>query len=116
MQFGLFYEIPVPRPWRERSEWEAYQQTLEAAVLALVSDGRLEFGTGRSATRIELEAFGIRPEETRPLWEEALRMIVGAWTEDVFQWQGGPSTFPPRRFLQKPLQKPPPPLWAATTS
>jgi alkanesulfonate monooxygenase SsuD/methylene tetrahydromethanopterin reductase-like flavin-dependent oxidoreductase (luciferase family) len=182
MQFGLFYEIPVPRPWHERSEWQAYQQTLEAAVLAdrvgfhsfwtvehhfleefshcsapgvlygavaaktrnlrighgvrllpfpynhpvraaeaaavldLVSDGRLEFGTGRSATRIELEAFGIRPEETRPLWEEALRMIVGAWTEDVFQWQGERFTFPPRRVLPKPLQKPHPPLWAATTS
>ena len=34
MQFGLFCEIPVARPWGERSEWEAYQQTLEAAVLA----------------------------------------------------------------------------------
>ncbi len=28
MQFALFYEIPVARPWNERSELEAYQNTL----------------------------------------------------------------------------------------
>ncbi len=33
MKFGLFYEIPVPRPWHERSELEAYQNVLEQAVL-----------------------------------------------------------------------------------
>jgi hypothetical protein len=33
---------------------------------------RLEFGTGRSATRAELEGFGIDPNETRALWQEAL--------------------------------------------
>ena len=182
MEFGLFYEIPVPRPWRRTSELEAYQNTLEqavlgdqvgfhsfwtvehhfleeyshcsapgvlygavaartrrlrighgvrllpfpynhpiraaeaAAVLDLVSQGRLEFGTGRSSTRVELEAFGIRPDDTRPLWEEALRMIVGAWTEDVFEWQGEHFRFPPRRVLPKPIQEPHPPLWVASTS
>ena len=33
-----------------------------AAVVDLVSDGRLEFGTGRSSTRAELEGFGADPE------------------------------------------------------
>ena len=33
-----------------------------AAVLDLISDGRVEFGTGRSSTRAELEGFGIHPE------------------------------------------------------
>ena len=32
-----------------------------AAVLDLISDGRVEFGTGRSSTRAELEGFGIHP-------------------------------------------------------
>ena len=32
MQFALFYEIPVARPWTPRSEYEAYQNTLEQAV------------------------------------------------------------------------------------
>ena len=50
------------------------------AVLDLLSDGRVEFGTGRSATRTELEGFGIDPSETRGMWREALDMVVGAWT------------------------------------
>ncbi len=182
MDFGLFYEIPVPRPWNKRSEAEAYRNTLEgavlgdrvgfhsfwtvehhflsefshcsapgvlygavaakteklrighgvrllpfpynhpvraaeaAAVLDVISGGRLEFGTGRSATRMELEGFGIQPDETRSMWEEALRMIVGAWTEDEFSWQGKHFQFPLRRVLPKPIQEPHPPLWAATTS
>ena len=33
MKFALFYEIPVARPWDERSEYRAYHHTLEQAVL-----------------------------------------------------------------------------------
>ena len=32
-----------------------------AAVLDLISDGRVEFGTGRSSTRAELEGFDVDP-------------------------------------------------------
>ncbi len=35
------------------------------AVLDLLSNGRVDLGTGRSATRAELEGFGIDPAETR---------------------------------------------------
>ena len=42
------------------------------AVLDLVCDGRVEFGTGRSSTRAEIEGFGIDPHETREMWNEAL--------------------------------------------
>jgi alkanesulfonate monooxygenase SsuD/methylene tetrahydromethanopterin reductase-like flavin-dependent oxidoreductase (luciferase family) len=87
-----------------------------AAMLDCLSDGRLEFGTGRSATRDELEGFGIDPNATRDLWEEALRIVVGAWTHDVFAWEGRHFRIPPRRVLPKPLQKPHPPLWMASTS
>ena len=51
-------------------------------------DGRVEFGTGRSSTRAELEGFGADPDLTRAQWEEGLRMVVGAWTEDPFEWHG----------------------------
>ena len=33
MKFALFYEIPVPRPWTERAEHEAYKNVLEQVVL-----------------------------------------------------------------------------------
>ena len=32
MQFALFYEIPVPKPWEPDSELVAYRNTLEQAV------------------------------------------------------------------------------------
>ena len=87
------------------------------AVLDLLSDGRVEFGTGRSSTRAELEGFGIDPHETREMWSEALGHIVAAWTEETYQadgkyWKMGG----PRRVQPKPLQKPHPPIWGATSS
>jgi len=87
-----------------------------AAVLDIVSDGRLEFGTGRSSTRDELEGFGIDPQTTRSMWEEALDVVVGAWTEDVFAWEGTYFRLPPRRVHPKPIQRPHPPLWMASTN
>ena len=48
------------------------------AVLDLLSDGRVEFGSGRSATRAELEGFGIHPDDTRDMWEVGLRSVVEA--------------------------------------
>jgi alkanesulfonate monooxygenase SsuD/methylene tetrahydromethanopterin reductase-like flavin-dependent oxidoreductase (luciferase family) len=86
------------------------------AVLDLLSDGRVEFGTGRSATRLELEGFGIDPKETRPMWREALGHIVDCWTKDEVELQGKYWSLPKRRVLPKPLQQPHPPIWGATTS
>src|SRR3981081_4530238 len=37
------------------------------AVLDLISNGRVDFGTGRSSTRPELEGFGIDPQDTRAM-------------------------------------------------
>ncbi len=54
------------------------------AVLDLISDGRVEFGTGRSSTRAELEGFDIDPHETREMWSEALgHIVVGVDGGDV---------------------------------
>ena len=87
------------------------------AVLDLLSDGRVEFGTGRSSTRAEIEGFDIDPQETREMWSEALGHIVGAWTNEDYQadgkhWKMGA----PRRVQPKPLQDPHPPIWGATSS
>src|SRR5213594_33808 len=38
------------------------------AALDLVSDGRVEWGTGQSSSRIELEGFNINPAEKREMW------------------------------------------------
>jgi alkanesulfonate monooxygenase SsuD/methylene tetrahydromethanopterin reductase-like flavin-dependent oxidoreductase (luciferase family) len=87
-----------------------------AAVLDLISDGRVDFGTGRSSTRIEIEGFGIDPHDTREMWQEALGHIVGCWTNDEYSFDGKYWSMPRRRVLPKPLQKPHPPLFGATSS
>jgi alkanesulfonate monooxygenase SsuD/methylene tetrahydromethanopterin reductase-like flavin-dependent oxidoreductase (luciferase family) len=182
MEFGIFFEIPVPRPWDARSEYRAYQRVLEetvfaeemgfssfwtvehhfldefshcsspevlygavaqatktmrighavrllpfpynhpvraaemAATLDLISGGRLDFGTGRSISRAELEGFGIDPDDTRSMWAEAMELIVGAWTNEQFEWDGAHFKLPKRCVVPKPLQQPHPPLWMAAGS
>jgi alkanesulfonate monooxygenase SsuD/methylene tetrahydromethanopterin reductase-like flavin-dependent oxidoreductase (luciferase family) len=86
-----------------------------AAVLDIMSRGRLEFGTGRSASAIELLGFGIDPEQTRQQWDEALRMIPRMWTQEEFSWDSPTFQMPPRNVLPKPVQKPHPPLWMSGT-
>jgi len=86
------------------------------AVLDLISDGRVDFGTGRSATRMELEGFGIDPADSRAMWQEAIGHVVGCWTNDEYEFSGRFWNMPKRRVIPKPLQKPHPPIWGATTS
>jgi alkanesulfonate monooxygenase SsuD/methylene tetrahydromethanopterin reductase-like flavin-dependent oxidoreductase (luciferase family) len=87
-----------------------------AAVLDIMSNGRLEFGTGRSSL-LEQQGFGIRFEESRAMWQEALEIIPRMWTEDPFPaYEGKFFRIPERSILPKPLQKPHPPLWVAVTS
>lgn len=86
------------------------------AVLDLLSGGRVDFGTGRSSTRAELEGFGIDPGETRAMWREAIEHVVGCWTEEEHEFSGRYWQMPRRRVQPKPLQKPHPPIWGATTS
>ena len=86
-----------------------------AAVLDIMSQGRLEFGTGRSTSAIELQGFGIDPNETRGEWDEALRMIPQMWMNEEFSWESDRISIPTRNVLPKPRQKPHPPLWMSGT-
>lgn len=84
-----------------------------AAVLDILSDGRMDLGTGRSTTLIEMDGFEVNPEETRDQWAEAISMIPRMWTEDPFSHAGRFFHIPPRSVIPKPVQKPHPPLWVA---
>ncbi len=101
----------LPRPYNH-----PVRTAESVAVLDLVSDGRVEFGTGRSSTRAEIEGFGIDPRVTRQMWDEALRHIVGIWTNDEYEFDGQYWSMARRRVHPKPLQDPHPPIWGATSS
>jgi alkanesulfonate monooxygenase SsuD/methylene tetrahydromethanopterin reductase-like flavin-dependent oxidoreductase (luciferase family) len=86
-----------------------------AAVLDIMSNGRLEFGTARSASELELVGFGIDPNQTRAQWDEALHMIPKMWTQEEFCWESPSFSVPSRNVLPKPVQRPHPPMWMSGT-
>ena len=88
----------------------------QAAVLDILSEGRLEFGTGRSATWTELGGFGVDPDTTKKTWDEITRVIPRMWMEERFGYEGECFRMPERAILPKPIQKPHPPMWVAVTS
>src|ERR1700758_2123216 len=51
------------------------------ATLDLVSDGRVEFGTGESSSEAELGGFMIPREEKREMWKESLGAIARMFVE-----------------------------------
>ena len=87
-----------------------------AAVLDILSGGRLELGTGRSATWTELGGFQANPDETKKTWDEYVRALPKMWTQERFSWRGRAFSTPERAVLPKPVQKPHPPMWVAVTS
>jgi len=87
------------------------------ATLDLVSNGRVEFGTGESASRAELEGFGINPAERRAMWRETLEQIANMMAMDPYPgFEGQYFSMPVRNVVPKPVQKPHPPLWVACSN
>lgn len=88
----------------------------KAAALDIISNGRVEVGTGRSGTWVELGGFGVSLDDTKKTWDEYVRMLPKMWTQERFSWNGRSFSMPERAILPKPIQKPHPPLWVAVTS
>jgi alkanesulfonate monooxygenase SsuD/methylene tetrahydromethanopterin reductase-like flavin-dependent oxidoreductase (luciferase family) len=183
MQFGMFFELQLPRPWPPGAEQELYRNALEwaelgeqagieyawaqehhfleeyshstapevflaavsqrtrhmrlghgvtlmpppinhpariaerIAALDLVSEGRVEWGTGESSSRIELEGFGVNYLEKRNMWAEAVREAANMMASEPYAgYRGKYFSMPARNIVPKPAQKPHPPLWVACTN
>jgi alkanesulfonate monooxygenase SsuD/methylene tetrahydromethanopterin reductase-like flavin-dependent oxidoreductase (luciferase family)/putative sterol carrier protein len=85
-----------------------------AAMLDLVSGGRVELGTGETSSGAELEGFGVDRETKRAQWEEMLPVVARLMVEEPFAGVDGRFlTMPQRNVVPKPVQKPHPPLWVA---
>jgi alkanesulfonate monooxygenase SsuD/methylene tetrahydromethanopterin reductase-like flavin-dependent oxidoreductase (luciferase family) len=84
------------------------------AALDLVSNGRVEFGTGESSSEMELGGFGVARAAKREMWLEALEAVCRMMVEEPFQGHVGKHiNMPVRNVVPKPVQKPHPPLWVA---
>ena len=183
MKFGVFYELQLPKPWKEGDEHKLFQEALEQIVLAdklgidhawavehhfldeyshcsspevflaaaagmtkdirlghgirqvipnynhpartaeglatldLVSNGRVDFGIGEGATRLELGGFGIPARQKRDMAIEAAEQIANMMTMTPYPgYEGEHFSMPCRNVLPKPLQTPHPPMWMACTN
>ena len=84
------------------------------AMVDQLTDGRVEFGTGRS-NAYEQVGQGIDPRETRERWDEALTMLPKMWQSDEFSWEGKHWNVPARKILPGIYQKPHPRMYLACT-
>jgi alkanesulfonate monooxygenase SsuD/methylene tetrahydromethanopterin reductase-like flavin-dependent oxidoreductase (luciferase family) len=97
-------------PWRYNHPIRIAERI---ATLDILSGGRVNWGTGKSGTRVEQGAFQIEPAEIEAQWREALQIIPRMWQEEVFSHQGRHFDIPPTQIVPRPVQRPHPPLFAA---
>jgi alkanesulfonate monooxygenase SsuD/methylene tetrahydromethanopterin reductase-like flavin-dependent oxidoreductase (luciferase family) len=89
----------------------------QAALLDVLSHGRMDFaaGGGHPHSRV-YECFGADHSQTHDFMAESLAIIRQAWTQDQLQFDGKFFQIPAVVVYPKPVQKPPPPFYMATSS
>ena len=86
------------------------------ATLDLISNGRVEFGTGEASSEAELAGFNVDPALKRAMWREGVMVATRCMYEEPFTgFEGQFVSMPPRNVVPKPLQRPHPPVWVACT-
>jgi alkanesulfonate monooxygenase SsuD/methylene tetrahydromethanopterin reductase-like flavin-dependent oxidoreductase (luciferase family) len=80
-----------------------------------MSGGRAEIALARSGGA-EWDTFGIDPATTLEELDEAYQILVAAWTEDRFSFDGKHINIPERTLTPKPMQDPHPRLWQTVSS
>jgi alkanesulfonate monooxygenase SsuD/methylene tetrahydromethanopterin reductase-like flavin-dependent oxidoreductase (luciferase family) len=88
----------------------------EAATVDQISQGRLDFGVGRSGFPRAYSGYGVRYDESRERFQESLDVILKAWTQDGFSHSGKYFTCDNLTVVPRPYQKPHPPIWVAATT
>ena len=89
----------------------------EAATIDHISEGRFDFGVGRSGLPGSYEGYNIPYAESRERFYEYLDIIMAAWRNERFTYNGKFYRFDDVCLVPKPFQTPHPPIRiAATTS
>ncbi len=93
-----------------------------AAMLDVISNGRLNLGAARGGTAQEMALCGVDPALTTSQVQEALRFIGHCWRQDTIEWDSDllkvhpPEDRPPHTVVPRPVQRPHPPLFLACTN
>ncbi len=87
------------------------------ATLDLVSNGRVEFGTGESSALLELGGYRVPVEKKREMWRETVEQCLNMMVMNPYPgFKGEFFEMPCRNIVPKPVQKPHPPVWVACSN
>ena len=86
----------------------------QAATLDIMSGGRLDLGVGRGYQATEFAGFGVPMDESRARFDECIEILIRAWTEESFSYDGRFTQVQDVSVLPKPLQAPHPPIYVAS--
>lgn len=99
--------IPILNPVRVAEEF---------AMLDTMTGGRLVAGMLRGTSN-EYVTYNVNPAESRDRFEEALQLIIHAWTEpQPFGWQGRYFQYRAVSIWPRPVQQPHPPIYMSGSS
>ena len=85
------------------------------AEVDILTNGRLECGLGRGHAWL-YEPTNAALEESRPRYDEAIEILINAWTKEKFSYDGKYYKVKDLSLVPKPVQKPHPRLFTGGTS
>jgi probable F420-dependent oxidoreductase len=85
----------------------------EAAMVDVISRGRLILGVGAGYAPEEFAAFGVSMKERGSRLDEAVPLIHRLWTEDAVSHEGRHYRIGSATLRLRPVQRPRPPIWFA---
>ena len=88
----------------------------EAATVDLLSEGRFDFGIGRSGSPRSYDALGVPYEESQARFFEALDIILKAWKGEAFSYEGQFYRFSDVTVTPRPYRQPHPLVRMAATT
>jgi alkanesulfonate monooxygenase SsuD/methylene tetrahydromethanopterin reductase-like flavin-dependent oxidoreductase (luciferase family) len=86
----------------------------ELAMIDCLSEGRLISGVARGIPR-EYVVHNVPMSESRARFEEAYEIILKAWTEEAFTYEGKFWSYKNVSIWPRPVQEPHPPIWVPIT-
>ena len=101
------YVLPLSNPLRIAEE---------VATVDHISEGRFEFGIGRSGFARSYDVFGVNYSESQERFAESLKIILQAWEGKEFSYQGKHYSVENATISPVPYQQPHPPLRIAANS
>ena len=83
----------------------------QLALIDIISKGRLDVGVGRGNRPAEFRGYHVPQQENRERFDEAVDIMLRAWTEERFAHAGRFVTVGEARLIPKPWQRPHPPIY-----